>query len=86
VPDNIQIGVDVRDDLIRGFRISNVGVVLVTQKMLDELAECKHNFTSIQPTTNIVSLKQPSNNITNTAETKEDKSLVSKGKDTHVIQ
>lgn len=74
VPDNMQIGVDVRDDLRRGFRISKDGVVLVTQKMLNKLAKDKIKFTSLQSASNIVSLKKQSA----TAESKGDRSLISK--------
>lgn len=36
VPDDMQIGVDVKQDLEKGFRVSEYGVVLITQKMLDQ--------------------------------------------------
>ena len=86
VPDNMQIGVDVRDDLNRGFRISKDGVVLVTQKMLDKLAERKIAHTATQPVSNIVSLKQQSANISKAAEAKQDRSIMPEETDKHIIQ
>ena len=86
IPDNIQIGVDVRDDLNRGFRISKDGVVLVTQKMLDKLAECKVKSTSTRPASNIVSLKQQSANTSNAADALEERSAVTVEKDQHTHQ
>lgn len=86
VPDNMQIGVDVKDDLNRGFRISKDGVVLVTQKMLDKLAKCKVKYTSVRSASNIVSLKHQSDNNSNTKEVKEIRSIVSEEKGKHVIQ
>jgi glucose-1-phosphate adenylyltransferase len=77
VPDNMQIGVDVMDDLNRGFRISKDGIVLVTQKMLNKLVERKVNYTSMRLASNIVSLKQQSANISNASEAKQARSNAS---------
>lgn len=38
IPEGMKIGVDIREDLARGFRVSKDGVVLVTQNMLKRLA------------------------------------------------
>jgi len=48
IPDNLQIGEDKIEDLRRGFRLSNNGVVLVTQKMLQDLAIKQNNYLPIQ--------------------------------------
>jgi glucose-1-phosphate adenylyltransferase len=44
IPDNLQIGESKKEDLDRGFRLSSNGIVLVTQKMLQNLAlnQCKY--------------------------------------------
>jgi glucose-1-phosphate adenylyltransferase len=86
IPDNMQIGVDVRDDLNRRFRISKDGVVLITQKMLDKLAEKKDKSTTTQTASNIVSLKQQSSIIPNTAQRIEERSAVSSETDQHTLQ
>ncbi|MFT6992132.1 MAG: glucose-1-phosphate adenylyltransferase [Paraglaciecola sp.] len=86
IPDNIQIGVDVRDDLERGFRISKDGVVLVTQNMLDKLAKNKGKSTTTQPASNIVSLKQQSAHNSTTGEAQEDRVVGSVDKDQDLIQ
>ncbi len=49
IPDNFKIGVDLREDLKRGFRVSNDGIVVVTQKMLDVLPAKSAKYVSIQP-------------------------------------
>lgn len=86
VPDNMEIGVDVRDDLSRGFRISKDGVVLVTQKMLDKLVNSRNKYTPKESVSNIVSLKQQSVNIITATDAKEERRVVIEGKDKHVIQ
>jgi glucose-1-phosphate adenylyltransferase len=44
IPDNLQIGESKKEDLERGFRLSSNGIVLVTQKMLQNLTlnQCKY--------------------------------------------
>jgi glucose-1-phosphate adenylyltransferase len=86
IPDNMQIGVDVRDDLNRGFRISKDGVVLVTQTMLDKLSAKKAKPTNTQPASNIVSLKQQSSIISNTTEILEERAVLPSEKDQHTLQ
>jgi glucose-1-phosphate adenylyltransferase len=86
IPDKMQIGVDVRVDIKNGFRISEAGVVLVTQNMLDKLAQRKIRYPSVQPGSNIVSLKQQPSSISKGTDVKEEKSFVSKEKDQHVLQ
>jgi len=86
IPDKMQIGVDVRVDMKNGFRISEAGVVLVTQKMLDKLAQRKIRDPSAQPGSNIVSLKQQPSSISKGTDVQEEKSFVSKEKDQHVLQ
>ncbi|WJG11272.1 glucose-1-phosphate adenylyltransferase [Aliiglaciecola sp. LCG003] len=39
IPAGFQVGVNVKDDINRGFRVTQAGVVLVTQRMLDKLSE-----------------------------------------------
>jgi glucose-1-phosphate adenylyltransferase len=39
VPDNMKIGINIKDDIARGFRISKNDVVLVTKKMLEGLSK-----------------------------------------------
>jgi glucose-1-phosphate adenylyltransferase len=48
IPDNLQIGESKKEDRERGFRLSSNGIVLVTQKMLDNLTVNKCNYLPLQ--------------------------------------
>ena len=83
IPDNMKIGVDVRDDIKRGFRISKDGVVLVTQNMLNEFTRQTVQDLSAQPVSNIVPLKQQTTNITKDSEVQKERNTLSDKKDQH---
>jgi hypothetical protein len=44
IPDNFQIGVNQEEDVKRGLRISLGGVALVTQEMLNNLANTNNKY------------------------------------------
>lgn len=48
IPDNLEIGENRKEDLRRGFRISSNGIVLVTQKMLQNLTIKQRTYLPIQ--------------------------------------
>lgn len=47
IPDELQIGLNNKDDIRRGFRISEGGVVLVTQEMLNRLPKKNYKYIPI---------------------------------------